>query len=52
MARAYSMDWRQPVVDAIESGLSSRKAARPILWAGRIKSIPHLDGLHHSYVRM
>jgi hypothetical protein len=25
---------------------------RPILRAGRIKSIPHLGGLHHSYVRM
>ena len=26
--------------------------ARPILREGRIKSIPHLGGLHHSYVRM
>ena len=26
--------------------------ARPILRKGRIKSIPHLGGLHHSYVRM
>ena len=26
--------------------------ARPMLRAGRIKSIPHLGGLHHSYVRM
>ena len=26
--------------------------ARPILRAGRIKSIPHPGGLHHSYVRM
>lgn len=28
MARAYSMDLRQRVVDAIEGGLSSREAAR------------------------
>lgn len=26
--------------------------ARPILREGRINSIPHLGGLHHSYVRM
>lgn len=26
-------------------------SARPILREGRIKSIPHLGGLHHSYVR-
>ena len=26
--------------------------ARPILREGRIKSIPHLGGLHHSYVRI
>ena len=26
--------------------------ARPILREGRIKSTPHLGGLHHSYVRM
>jgi len=26
--------------------------ARPVLREGRIKSIPHLGGLHHSYIRM
>jgi len=26
--------------------------ARPILWEGQIKSVPHLGGLHHSYVRI
>jgi hypothetical protein len=26
--------------------------ARPFLREGRIKSMPHLGGLHHSYVRM
>ncbi len=26
--------------------------ARPILREGRIRSMPHLGGLHHSYVRM
>ena len=27
-------------------------SARPILREGRIQSIPHIGGLHHSYVRM
>jgi transposase InsO family protein len=26
--------------------------ARPILREGRIRSIPHLGGLHHSYIRI
>lgn len=25
---------------------------RPVLWVGQVRSVPHLGGLHHSYVRI
>ncbi len=44
----------QVAIDTVDRCLKAAgaEARHPILREGWIKSIPHLGGLHHSYVRM